>query len=112
MAFGVDADGRRSRGAAGAAGVDGQGAPADMMSRFRDPDADVVTMDGVWPCVASHGSSRQTWEWHMTCETFPKPHAWQNDRPATEDANGKLRAFSPPAADRSEFAACWGSTLT
>ena len=45
--FFVCADGRRAVHGSGVAGVDANGEPAEMLSRFRDSDADCLRADGV-----------------------------------------------------------------
>ena len=54
-------DGRRARSAAGTSGSNATGEPAEMLSRFRDPDADVMSLDGVWAVL-----------WHCTCLPFAR----------------------------------------
>ena len=54
------ADGRRAVHGSGVAGVDANGEPAEMLSRFRDSDADCLRADGVparFDLVARHAIS-------------------------------------------------------
>ena len=75
-----DADGRRTAGARGAAGVDAEGQPADMMSRFRDPDAELMDGAGV-PALADRPGSgwwgRGNEGFRTETDRFFFPGSWQ-----------------------------------